>query len=161
MIVWDEKDPFMSLVVIEIPLCCNLFKHSTSLKPPNKTYWQLTWRVIKPFSFNKTWTKRQAWQNNKIHIADVKCPKLYPTPYARIDCPYGYRTGFYCNITCDAGKTMFGSEFVVCDKSIQGLFGAWNWQGGQQTTCKSEFSLFSVRIRLWFISIYYHRKSFK
>ena len=72
-----------------------------------------------------------------IHLLDVKCSKLYPTPYARIDCPFGHRTGFYCNISCDQGAIPIGSKFVVCDKSNHGLFGSWNWQGGQQTYCNS------------------------
>jgi len=83
-------------------------------------------------------------------FSDVKCSKLYPTPYSRIDCPYGYRTGFFCNISCDAGKTLFGSDFVVCDKSNQGLFGAWNWEGGHQTVCESKHILY-VANKMWFV----------
>lgn len=67
----------------------------------------------------------------------MKCAKLYPTPFLRIECPHGYRTGSFCNISCDPGKSLTGNDFVTCDRSAAGMFGEWNWKNGKQATCKS------------------------
>ncbi|XP_052228764.1 uncharacterized protein LOC127842990 isoform X2 [Dreissena polymorpha] len=75
-----------------------------------------------------------------VIVKDIQCHSLYSTPYMRIDCPFGYRSGFYCNISCDPGKVVKGNAFVVCDKSPKGLYGFWNWQDGQQAICQSTHS---------------------
>ncbi|XP_053381797.1 sushi, von Willebrand factor type A, EGF and pentraxin domain-containing protein 1-like [Mercenaria mercenaria] len=73
----------------------------------------------------------------QVIVREIRCFKLYPTPFVHIDCPHGYRTGARCDISCDPGKILNGSNDVGCNKSPAGLYGEWNWKGGQQTVCKN------------------------
>lgn len=84
---------------------------------------------------------------NFIILLDIKCTRIYPTPYVRVGCPYGYRTGSYCNITCEPGKTLTGSDFVTCDRDPDGFYGLWNWQGGKQSTCQSKYGIYLPKFK--------------
>ena len=91
-------------------------------------------------------------------LADVVCSKLYPSPYSRISCPYGYRTGSVCSFSCDPGKTLVGDTVVKCDESGTRMYGVWKWGNGQQSTCKGtsiiEMLHYLHCIRLYFIYIH-------
>ncbi|WAQ94725.1 CRUM1-like protein [Mya arenaria] len=72
-----------------------------------------------------------------VIVRDIKCSRIYPTPYVRVICPQGYKTGSLCDIECEPGNLLKGSDNVTCEESKNGLFAYWNWQNGTQSTCKN------------------------
>ena len=56
----------------------------------------------------------------------------------QISCPYGYRTGAICNISCDPGKVMVGKTEVKCEEAYGGISGTWNW-GSKQAICNGKY----------------------
>ena len=55
----------------------------------------------------------------------------------QISCPYGYRTGALCSMSCDPGKVRVGKPDVKCEEASGGLTGNWNW-GSQRPFCNGE-----------------------
>ncbi|KAK3602544.1 hypothetical protein CHS0354_003796 [Potamilus streckersoni] len=73
----------------------------------------------------------------KVVVKEIRCHKLYPTPYMTINCPEGYKAGSYCIFICDPGKIMEGARISTCLKDPKGLFGSWSWNK-TQPTCTAE-----------------------
>ncbi|WAR06501.1 LOW QUALITY PROTEIN: SRPX2-like protein, partial [Mya arenaria] len=71
-----------------------------------------------------------------VIVRDIKCSRIYPTPFVRVQCPNGTRTGSICEISCEPGKTLQGTSVVTWDQSAKGLYGQWNWNDDGQSTCK-------------------------
>ncbi|KAH3713144.1 hypothetical protein DPMN_072929 [Dreissena polymorpha] len=70
-----------------------------------------------------------------VVVRDMKCARIYPTPFLRASCPQGVRTGATCDISCDPGTELVGNYTVSCNKSALGLYGAWAWFNNTQYFC--------------------------
>lgn len=58
----------------------------------------------------------------------IKCPEIFPTPFQSITCPSGTRYGSICNISCEEGSKVNGTDIVVCERRIHEHFGYWTWE---------------------------------
>ncbi|KAH3787396.1 hypothetical protein DPMN_165520 [Dreissena polymorpha] len=72
-----------------------------------------------------------------VIVRDIRCPMIYPTPYTRVSCPDGTRTGALCAISCEPGKKLLGIDSVSCEQTMDGLFGVWNWKNDTQSICEN------------------------
>ncbi|KAL3870926.1 hypothetical protein ACJMK2_038954 [Sinanodonta woodiana] len=71
----------------------------------------------------------------KVVVKEIRCHKLYPTPYMTISCPQGYKSGSFCSFDCDYGKNLFGSRVATCKREPGKLFGLWTFDK-TQPACK-------------------------
>ncbi|KAL3870955.1 hypothetical protein ACJMK2_038980 [Sinanodonta woodiana] len=72
----------------------------------------------------------------KVVVKEIRCHKLYPTPYMTISCPQGYKSGSFCSFDCDYGKNLFGSRVATCKREPGKLFGLWSFDK-TQPACKA------------------------
>ncbi|KAL3870958.1 hypothetical protein ACJMK2_038983 [Sinanodonta woodiana] len=72
----------------------------------------------------------------KVVVKEIRCNKLYPTPYMTISCPQGYKSGSFCSFDCDYGKNLFGSRVATCKHEPGKLFGLWTFDK-TQPVCKA------------------------
>lgn len=64
----------------------------------------------------------------KVVMKVIKCPEIYPTPFQSITCPSGTKYGSICNISCEVGSSLNGTDNVVCEKEEEKQFGYWTWE---------------------------------
>lgn len=65
-----------------------------------------------------------------IFIA-ITCPNIYPTPFQTVICPSGTKYGSVCNLSCEAGTKLNGTDIVVCERKNGKQFGDWTWENNQ------------------------------
>ena len=72
-----------------------------------------------------------------MHFTELRCQRLYPTPFLSISCPTGYRYGSKCEFACDVGSQLNGTIAAVCERNSDALYAAWTF-GVNQPFCKGK-----------------------
>lgn len=73
----------------------------------------------------------------KVVMKVIRCPNIYPTPFQNVLCPSGTKYGSICNISCELGTKINGSDKVVCEKKnpMGHPYGDWEW-GSSRPYCE-------------------------
>lgn len=63
----------------------------------------------------------------KVVMKVIKCPKIYPTPQQTVNCSSVTTYGSICNISCEEGWKLNGTDTVECERENNTNVGYWDW----------------------------------
>ena len=58
----------------------------------------------------------------------IRCPNISPRPFQKVTCPLGTNYGSICDISCEEGTILNGTDHVECKKEKKETFGHWTWE---------------------------------